>query len=78
VAEGPEGQIHHARNLDFGTGGFLLSTMRNISAIVDFQRNGTTVAKETAFLGFIGTLSGQKVGKFSVKKKGFVCILNCF
>jgi len=66
VAQSPDGMIHHARNLDFGAGGFLVSTMRNISALINFTKNGKVVAKETAFIGFIGTLSGQKVGQFTV------------
>lgn len=66
VAMSPTGQIFHARNLDFGAGGFLTSTMRNISAIINFQSNGQTVFREAGFVGFVGFLSGQKPGQFTV------------
>jgi hypothetical protein len=53
--------------LDFGTGGFLTATMRNVSAIVEYTSSGTVFAKQSAFLGFVGMLSGQNVpGKFTL------------
>jgi hypothetical protein len=61
VCQSPSGQIFHARNLDFGMGGFLTATMRNISAIVEFTRGGKVFARETCFVGFVGLLSGQNL-----------------
>jgi hypothetical protein len=67
VAESTDGKIFHARNLDFGSGGFLTATMRNVSAIVEIISAGSVFAKETAFIGFVGMLSGQNVpGKFTL------------
>lgn len=66
VAQGTDGQIYHARNLDFGMGGYLTATMRNVSAIATFIKGGKPIATETAFIGFFGTLSGQRSGKFTV------------
>ncbi len=59
VAETSDGQIIHARNLDFGAGGFLTATMRNLSALVEYTSAGTVFAKQSAFIGFVGMLSGQ-------------------
>jgi hypothetical protein len=61
VCQSPTGQIFHARNLDFGSGGYLTATMRNVSAIVEFTRGGKVFARETCFLGFVGLLSGQNL-----------------
>ena len=67
VAQGSDGTIFHARNLDFGFGGFLTSTMREISAEIEFVQNGTVLFVESGFVGFIGALSAQsKAGKFSI------------
>jgi acid ceramidase len=55
--------IYHARNLDWHTENDLLSKH---SRIFNFQRNGTTVFKTVGWLGFIGALSGNKPGAFSI------------
>merc|ERR1712000_55029 len=66
VAQGSDGQIYHARNLDFGFGMYFSLTLRQISAIVELTRNGQVVARETGFIGFMGMLSTQKPGQFSI------------
>lgn len=50
----------HAR-ADFGMGGLLTSTMRNITTLLDYTRGGHVVARQVAFIGFVGMLSGQRV-----------------
>lgn len=59
-------QIFHARNLDFGVGWHLTATMKNLSAIVDMKKGGKVVATQTAYIGFVGVLSGQKPGGFTI------------
>ncbi len=67
VAQTASGQILHARNLDFGSGGFLTATMRNVSAIVEMTSKGSVFARQTSFIGFVGILSGQSLtGGFTV------------
>ena len=57
------GQILHARNLDWWTKNNLLSKH---SKIFNFQKDGKTIFKTVGWLGFVGALSGVKVGKFSL------------
>mmetsp|Transcript_32027 Transcript_32027/g.80360 ORF Transcript_32027/g.80360 Transcript_32027/m.80360 type:complete len:403 (-) Transcript_32027:134-1342(-) len=75
VAEGQDGTIYHARNLDFGlfmgynftTFQWKLTTqLRPLLMNVDFQRNGTTVFKATQFLGYVGILTGMKPNAFTM------------
>lgn len=55
--------IWHARNLDWWTEDNLLSKH---SVILDYQKNGKSIFKTVGWLGYIGALSGVKVGKFSI------------
>ena len=58
-----EGEIKHARNLDWWTENNLLS---DYSKVFIFQKDGKTIFKTIGWVGFIGALSGVKPGKFSV------------
>lgn len=58
-----EGNMLHARNLDWHTDNNLLS---KYSMILNFQQGGNTVFKTVGWPGFIGALSGFKPGGFSV------------
>ncbi|XP_062991413.1 acid ceramidase [Elgaria multicarinata webbii] len=75
IAEGPSGQIYHARNLDFGL--FLGWDVQNSSwdttqklkplmVALDFQRNNKTVFKSSNFAGYVGMVSGVKPGLFTL------------
>lgn len=55
--------VLHARNLDWHTDDHLLSKH---SCIFHFVKDGKTVFKSVGWLGFIGVLSGVKMGKFAV------------
>jgi len=61
VAQAQNGQILHARNLDYSIDG-----LKNITIQVDFQRNGTTIFSGTHFAGYVGILSGMRAGGWSV------------
>ena len=63
VAEALDGIIYHGRNLDYS---FLTDALRNMTIIVDFQRDGETVYTGTTFAGYVGLLSGQKPNGFTV------------
>ncbi|WP_299434294.1 C45 family autoproteolytic acyltransferase/hydolase [uncultured Aquimarina sp.] len=56
-------EILHSRNLDWHTENDLLSKH---SIIFDFQKKGKTLYKSVGWPGFIGILSGTKIGKFSL------------
>ena len=58
-----EGQILHARNLDWHTDNNMLS---RYSCIFDYQKGGQTIFKTVGWLGFIGVLSGIKLQRFSL------------
>lgn len=62
VAESEDGTIYHGRNLDYS----FSDVLRNLTIIVDFQRNGTTVYSGTTFAGYVGLLSAQKPNSFTV------------
>jgi hypothetical protein len=66
VAQAPDGTILHARNLDFWTGIWLTDTLRNSTFQAEFQKGGKTIFHATTFPGFVGILSGQKPGAFSL------------
>ncbi len=63
VAEAENGTIYHARNLDYSR---LADILRNMTIIVDFQQNGTTIYTGTTYAGYIGLLTGQKPHRFTV------------
>lgn len=62
VAEAVNGTIYHGRNLDF----MFNDVLRNVTIIVDYQQNGTTIYTGTTFAGYVGLLSGQKPNGFTV------------
>ncbi|XP_062864953.1 acid ceramidase [Trichomycterus rosablanca] len=75
VAEDPDGNLVHARNLDFGL--FMGWEVKNHSWIiteklkplvvsVDFQRNNQTVFKSTNFAGYVGMLTGIRPHLFTL------------
>jgi len=66
VAQAPNGQMLHARNMDFGVGMGFTDILRNITIQVDFQSKGKTVYRATTFVAFIGFLSAMRPGGFSV------------
>ena len=66
VAQDASGHILHGRNLDFGSGKSLTTTMRPTLRHLDFQRGGKTVFTSTTFLGYVGCLTCVKPGAFSV------------
>jgi hypothetical protein len=59
VSEDSTGQMWHARNMDWNFGGYSLF---NVSYIVDFQKNGTTVFTGVQWIGYQGVLSGGNKG----------------
>lgn len=66
VAQTNDGQIYHARNLDFWTGIWLTDQLRNMTFQGEFQQNGQLLFHATTFAGYVGVLSGQKPGQYSV------------
>ncbi|XP_060720648.1 acid ceramidase [Tachysurus vachellii] len=75
VAEDPEGNLIHARNLDFGL--FLGWDKKNHSWVIpeklkplvvnlDFRRNNSTVFKSTNFAGYVGMLTGIQPNSFTL------------
>ena len=76
VAQNADGQIWHARNLDFGLwpafnftkGSFweMSAALRPLVVNVDVQRGGRTVYKQTTFAGFIGAHTAMKPGAFGL------------
>jgi len=66
VAQAPNGQMLHARNMDFGVGLGFTEILRNITIQVDFQSKGKTVYRGTTFVSFIGFLSAMRPGGFSI------------
>lgn len=75
IAQGADGRLFHARNLDFGL--FLgwdvknhtwLTTeaLRPLVVELDFQRNNQTVFKSVNFAGYIGVLTGMKPNRFTL------------
>jgi len=60
------GDIVHARNLDFADGEYFTAILRNLTAIVHVQRNGTTLYHAGAFGGFVGILTGVQPNGFGV------------
>lgn len=75
VAQDTNGEIYHARNLDFGL--FLgwdsrnhtwamTEVLRPTVIKLDFQRSQKTVFKAVTFAGYLGVLTGVKPGAFSM------------
>jgi len=75
VAQDAQGNLFHARNLDFGL--FLgwdqtnktwkvAEALRPLLFNAHFVRNGTELYKSVAYAGFVGLLTGMKTGAFSI------------
>ncbi|XP_037569256.1 acid ceramidase-like [Dermacentor silvarum] len=75
VAQDANGEIYHARNMDFGL--FLgwdsqnhtwamTEVLRPTVIKLDFQRSQKTVFKAVSFAGYLGILTGVKQGAFSM------------
>ncbi|KAK7097092.1 acid ceramidase-like [Littorina saxatilis] len=75
VAEDPNGNFVHARNLDFGL--FIgwdvknktwqvTEALRPLVINLDFQRGGKTVFKSVNFAGYVGILTGLRPSLFSL------------
>lgn len=88
IEEGPDGQLYHARNLDFGlflgwdskNDTWLLSErLRKVVYNVDYQRDGKTIYQSASFLGYVGVLTVVKPPFFTLtinerfnKEGGFI------
>lgn len=66
VAQNSDGQVYHARNLDFWSGYWLTSELRSASFELEYQKGGKTLFTTSTFPGFTGALSGIKKGTMSV------------
>ncbi|KAL7841069.1 hypothetical protein SRHO_G00247600 [Serrasalmus rhombeus] len=75
VAEAPDGNLIHARNLDFGL--FMGWDLKNRSWVIteklkplvvniDFRRSNRTVFKSTNFAGYVGMLTGMRPHVFTL------------
>jgi hypothetical protein len=61
VSRTPSGEIVHGRNLDYG-----ISGLQNLTATIEFTDGaGGTVFSSTAFVGYVGVLTGMN-SEFSV------------
>jgi len=74
VAEDAAGNIHHARNLDFGLGPFngsemqwqLTDALRPLIFNVNFTKGGNVLFSGVHYAGYIGALTAVKKGAFSL------------
>jgi hypothetical protein len=66
VAETTDGQILHARNMDFWEGEGFTNSLKDMAMQVEYQRNGQPLFYATTFAGYVGVLSGMKPNGFSV------------
>ena len=62
IAIAENGTLFHGRNLDYN----LNDLLRNLTIVVDYQRNGTTIYTGTTFAGYVGILTGMRVGGVSI------------
>jgi len=65
LMQASNGNIYHARNLDFGAGMGFSNTLKNTTMQLAYQQGGKTLFTATTFGGYIGVLSGVKTGVFS-------------
>ncbi|GAB1600649.1 acid ceramidase-like [Argonauta hians] len=91
VAEDKNGELFHARNLDFGlfmgwdvknNTWAITEALRPMIMNLDFQKNNKTVFKSVNFAGYIGVLTGVRPGAFTLTlnerfqlKGGFIGII---
>jgi hypothetical protein len=66
VAQSSDGTIIHARNMDFAIGGPFTDALRSVAIDLNVTRGGVTQFYATGFVGYVGVLSGQRPGAFSV------------
>ena len=75
VAEAPNGEIYHARNMDFGllmgwdTGNdtwLLTEKLRPLIFTGVFTKNNQTVFQAVNFAGYVGVITGMKPQAFSL------------
>ena len=75
IAQDPNGNVYHARNLDFG--GFMgwdktndtwaiTELLRPLLFTAQFQSGGVTIYNSTQYAGYVGILTGFKKGGFSI------------
>eukprot|EP01013_Petalomonas_cantuscygni_P022678 TRINITY_DN43983_c0_g1_i1.p1 TRINITY_DN43983_c0_g1~~TRINITY_DN43983_c0_g1_i1.p1 ORF type:complete len:484 (-),score=72.03 TRINITY_DN43983_c0_g1_i1:655-2106(-) len=66
VAAAPDGTLIHARNLDFWMGMGFTDTLKNLSYTAIFERSDGLRYTTGQLAGFVGVLSGQRIGQYSV------------
>eukprot|EP00003_Mantamonas_plastica_P027827 TRINITY_DN608_c0_g1_i1.p1 TRINITY_DN608_c0_g1~~TRINITY_DN608_c0_g1_i1.p1 ORF type:complete len:536 (-),score=146.48 TRINITY_DN608_c0_g1_i1:110-1618(-) len=66
VAQNKDGQILHARNLDFGAGMGFTDILRNLTVQVDFTKGGKVVHRGVTYVGFVGLLSAMLPGQWGL------------
>lgn len=66
VAQAQNGTIFHARNLDFGLGAGFTSDLTLDALTVQFVQGGQMVYIGTTYAGYVGLLTGERPGFFSV------------
>ncbi|XP_013419592.1 N-acylethanolamine-hydrolyzing acid amidase [Lingula anatina] len=66
VAQDTNGLIWHARNLDYGGKYGFTEMLKNITAIVHFQKGGKTVYSAVTYVGFAGIVTGQRPYGFTI------------
>ncbi|XP_041350740.1 N-acylethanolamine-hydrolyzing acid amidase-like [Gigantopelta aegis] len=62
VSEDVNGQIWHARNMDYG----FSDKVRNVTIGVHFQTGGLTMYSAITFVGYVGVLTGQKPHGYTI------------
>lgn len=75
ISENVDGQIYHARNMDFGLfmgwdthndTWLLTEKLRPLVVNVEYVKNNQTLFKAVNFVGYIGVITGVKPQKFSL------------
>jgi len=61
VAQYANGTIYHGRNLDYGLPG-----LENITATINFKKNGKVLYQATEYVGYLGVLTGMRPGGWAV------------
>jgi N-acylethanolamine-hydrolysing acid amidase len=66
VAKLPNGTVIHGRNMDFSIGGPLTNTLKDVVLVAKVYDGDELKYITTTFAGFIGVITGQKPGGYSV------------
>jgi len=69
VAQGNDGTIYHARNLDFnfiGPGYQFTDDLQDLAVQVEYQKDKKTVCYASTYAGYIGVLTGMRPGRFGI------------